>query len=127
MLIKRQVSVVQQTLKYNLVQQSPMPDSLYQCLKKYGYKQYVITDAIEYFYAILVQYNIHSYYRFFIFDMTSKSLSFYEYWLDGITLSPNALSNPPRYTWGRNNGLYYLKSYNNKIERAYKSSLEGKK
>jgi hypothetical protein len=76
--IKRQIESLEQTLKHNSIQQLQMPDSLYECLKKYGYKQYLITDAIEYFYAILVQYNIHSYYRFFIFDMATKSLSFYE-------------------------------------------------
>ncbi len=128
LLIKRQVSIIEQTLKHNLVQLLPMPDSLYLCFKKYGYKQYLITDAIEYFYAKMVEANIISYYRFFIFDMSTKSLSFYDFQLGGCTLSPRILSeNPPNYTDSRIYDLFYLKDYNKRIKQSYKRSLKEKK
>ncbi len=127
LLIKRQVSAIEQTLKYHSVQHLPIPDSLYRCFKKYGYKQYLVTDAMEYYYAEVMDYNIHSYYRFFIFDLASKSLSFYDFHLDGNTISPRGKINKNYYTSGRWSYLDYIKSYNQKIEQAYKNSLEQKK
>ncbi len=126
LLIKRQVSAIEQTLKYHSVQHLPIPDSLYRCFKKYGYKQYLVTDAMEYYYAEVVDYNIIEYYRFFIFDITTKSLSFYDFQLDGSTISPRGKINQ-NYTSGRWYYLDYIKSYNQKIEQAYKNSLEQKK
>jgi hypothetical protein len=81
LIINTEMDKIKSKLSNELVTQLIMSDMLYNVLSKYHYKQFLITDISEFYEWVGMAQgsNIYSWYRFFIFDMNTKCLTYYNY------------------------------------------------
>jgi hypothetical protein len=89
--VHKQMNQIKNKLSNEPLTKLAIPDTLYDILLRYHYKQFLVTDVSE-FYGWWYTYrakNIFSWYRFFVFDIGTKSLLYYNYSYDcGAADSP---------------------------------------
>jgi hypothetical protein len=140
-IVFKQLNRLKQKLKDSIIKDMNIPDTLYNCLKKYGNKQFLITDVLEFYtaeYVLQSGHNIYWLHRFFIFDLTSKQLSFYTYLVNNSRILGEPANNLISEVEGEGCKSCYvffrkseykmnIKKYNRKIRGGYIRGLREQK